>query len=111
MPLAHPEELMSQALMTMTGKRLGCLGVVDQGRLVGIITDGDLRRHMGPGLLANPVKSVMTANPTSFNPETMVAKAIAVMSQKEITNAFVVSTTGEPVGVIHIHDCLSAGAS
>ncbi|MDR2141244.1 MAG: KpsF/GutQ family sugar-phosphate isomerase [Deltaproteobacteria bacterium] len=111
MPLAGPEEPMSQALMTMTGKRLGCLGVVADGRLVGIITDGDLRRHMGPTLLANPTKSVMTANPISFEPQTMVAKALAVMRQKEITNAFVVAPTGEPVGVIHIHDCLSAGVS
>ncbi|MDR1607324.1 MAG: KpsF/GutQ family sugar-phosphate isomerase [Deltaproteobacteria bacterium] len=109
MPIVSPEEPMSQALMTMTGKRLGCLGVVESGALVGIVTDGDLRRHMGPNLLANPVKAIMTANPISFEPKTMVAKALAVMREKGITNAFVTAPTGEPVGVIHIHDCLSAG--
>jgi arabinose-5-phosphate isomerase len=108
-PLARPDELMSAALMTMTVKRLGCLGIVDQGRLIGIITDGDLRRHMGPALLTTTTRGIMTENPVSFAPETMVAKALAVMQQKEITNAFVVSPTGQPVGVIHIHDCLSAG--
>lgn len=108
-PLAGPDELMSAALMIMTGKRLGCLGIVDHGRLIGIITDGDLRRHMGASLLSTPTRAIMTENPVSFAPETMVAKAIAVMQQKEITNAFVVSPTGQPVGVIHIHDCLSAG--
>ncbi|MDR0550159.1 MAG: KpsF/GutQ family sugar-phosphate isomerase [Deltaproteobacteria bacterium] len=111
LPLASPDEPMSQALMTMTGKRLGCLGVVERGRLVGIITDGDLRRHMGPNLLTNSVKAIMTTNPVSFPPQTMVAKALAVMRRKEITNAFVVAPTGEPVGVIHIHDCLSVGAN
>jgi arabinose-5-phosphate isomerase len=111
MPLADPDEPMSKALVTMTAKRLGCLGVVENGLLRGIVTDGDLRRHMGPGLLAAPAKSIMTANPVSFAPQTMVAKALAVMRQKEITNAFVVAPTGEPLGVIHIHDCLTAGAS
>ncbi|MDR1577887.1 MAG: KpsF/GutQ family sugar-phosphate isomerase [Deltaproteobacteria bacterium] len=109
LPLVAPEDLMSLALMTMTGKRLGCLGVVEAGRLVGVITDGDLRRHMGPNLLTSPAKSVMTAHPITFEPQTMVAKALAVMREKEITNAFVTSPTEEPVGVIHIHDCLSAG--
>ncbi|MDR1871883.1 MAG: KpsF/GutQ family sugar-phosphate isomerase [Deltaproteobacteria bacterium] len=109
MPLASPDELMSSALVTMTGKRLGCLGVVENGRLIGIITDGDLRRRMGPDLLVSPTKSIMTRDPISFSPQTMVAKALAVMRQKEITNAFVMAPTGEPLGVIHIHDCLAAG--
>jgi arabinose-5-phosphate isomerase len=110
-PLADPHEPMSSALMTMTGKRLGCLGIVENGRLVGIITDGDLRRHMGPDLLTSPAGQIMTKNPVTFAPETMVAKALAVMQQKGITNAFIVSPTGEPAGVIHIHDCLSAGVN
>ncbi|MDR1395381.1 MAG: KpsF/GutQ family sugar-phosphate isomerase [Deltaproteobacteria bacterium] len=111
LPLAGPDDLMSQALMTMTGKRLGCLGVVADGRLAGIITDGDLRRHMAPDLLTKPVKSIMTPLPVSFPPETMAAKALAVMQQKGITNAFITSPSGQPVGVIHIHDLLSAGVS
>jgi arabinose-5-phosphate isomerase len=111
MPLVGPDEPMSKALVTMTGKRLGCLGVVENGRLLGIVTDGDLRRRMSPNLLTEPAKAVMTKNPVSFEPEAMVAKALAVMRRKEITNAFVVSPTGQPIGVIHIHDLLSAEAS
>jgi arabinose-5-phosphate isomerase len=108
LPLAAPDEPMSNVLVTMTGKRLGCVGVVENGRLLGIITDGDLRRRMGPELLTSPAKAVMTQNPVSFSPLTMVGKALSAMLQNEITNAFVVSPDGEPVGVIHIHDCLSA---
>jgi arabinose-5-phosphate isomerase len=101
---------MSEALVIMTGKRLGCLGIVEEGRLIGIITDGDLRRHMGPDLLRAETGIIMTANPITFSPETMAAKALSRMQDKEITNAFVVSD-GAPVGVIHIHDCLTAGVA
>ncbi|MDR1039498.1 MAG: KpsF/GutQ family sugar-phosphate isomerase [Deltaproteobacteria bacterium] len=109
MPLAAPGDPMSQAVVTMTAKRLGCLGIVEGGRLAGIITDGDLRRHMGPGLLETPARDVMTRNPVTFTPETLAAKALALMEERSITNAFVVSPDGAPVGVIHIHDCLGAG--
>ncbi|MDR3154941.1 MAG: KpsF/GutQ family sugar-phosphate isomerase [Deltaproteobacteria bacterium] len=109
MPLASPSDLMSDALVTMTAKRLGCLGIVESGKLVGIITDGDLRRHMGPDLLRAPAGSVMTPNPVVFPPGILAAKALAVMEAKSITNAFAVSPEGEPVGVIHIHDLLGAG--
>jgi arabinose-5-phosphate isomerase len=109
MPLAAPGDLMADAIMTMTGKRLGCLGVVEGGVLRGIITDGDLRRHMGPDLLSSPARAVMTADPVVFAPEMLAAKALAVMEARSITNAFVVSPEGRPVGVIHIHDCLGAG--
>jgi arabinose-5-phosphate isomerase len=108
MPLASPNALMSEVLMIMTGKRLGCLGIVDNNKLIGIITDGDLRRHMGPNLLNSKTYDIMTKNPISFTPETMAAKALALMQAKEITNAFVLSPDGRPVGVIHIHDCLQA---
>jgi arabinose-5-phosphate isomerase len=110
MPLSGPGDPMSQAIVTMTQKRLGCLGVVEGGRLVGIVTDGDLRRHMGPGLLDATAGQIMTRDPVTFRPETMAAKALGVMRARGITNAFALDAEGRPVGVIHIHDCLAAGA-
>ncbi|MDR2350949.1 MAG: KpsF/GutQ family sugar-phosphate isomerase [Deltaproteobacteria bacterium] len=109
MPLASPDAPMSEVLVIMTGKRLGCLGIVENEKLRGIITDGDLRRHMGPGLLSSPTRDVMTPNPVSFAPETLAAKALADMQAKGITNAFAISPDGRPVGVVHIHDFLQAG--
>jgi arabinose-5-phosphate isomerase len=109
MPLAAPGDLMAAALVTMTAKRLGCLGVVEGGRLKGIITDGDLRRHMGPRLLETPAGEIMTVNPVVFDPGILAAKALSVMESKGITNAFAVTPDGRPAGVIHIHDCLGAG--
>jgi arabinose-5-phosphate isomerase len=109
MPLAGPYDLMGGALMTMTGKRLGCLGIVEGGALVGMITDGDLRRHMGPGLLDARTSDVMTRDPVSFPPGTMAAKALGTMRERGITNAFVLSPSKEPLGVVHIHDLLAAG--
>jgi arabinose-5-phosphate isomerase len=111
MPIVAPATLMSEALVTMTRKRLGCLGVVEAGKLVGIITDGDLRRHMGPNLLLVQAREIMTQNPITFSPETMAAKALARLQESEITNAFVVSPAGEPLGVLHIHDCLTSGVA
>jgi arabinose-5-phosphate isomerase len=109
MPLASPDEPMNKALFTMTGKRLGCLGLVEDGILVGMITDGDLRRHMGPHLMEAPCSEVMTKSPTYFTPKLMAAKALAAMQAKSISNAFVLDDAGHPVGVIHIHDLLAAG--
>ncbi|MDR2461038.1 MAG: KpsF/GutQ family sugar-phosphate isomerase [Deltaproteobacteria bacterium] len=109
MPIASPDAKMSEVLVIMTGKRLGCLGIVDKGKLVGMITDGDLRRHMSPNLMESYTKDIMTPNPITFSPDTLAARALALMQDKEITNAFVVSNNKEPLGVIHIHDCLAAG--
>ncbi|MDR1296768.1 MAG: KpsF/GutQ family sugar-phosphate isomerase [Deltaproteobacteria bacterium] len=111
MPLASPGDNMTEALFVMTSRRLGCLGVAEGGKLVGMITDGDLRRHMGPRLLEAKCSEIMTKNPTFFRPGDMAAKALAVMQAKSITNAFVLSPDGEPLGVVHIHDLLAAGVS
>jgi arabinose-5-phosphate isomerase len=110
MPLAAPGDRMSQALLTMTGKRLGCLGIVEGGELAGMITDGDLRRHMGPGLMEQTCEQIMTRSPVAFKPSDLAAKALAVMQTKGITNAFVVDGAA-PVGVIHIHDIIKAGVT
>ncbi|MGZ8409989.1 MAG: KpsF/GutQ family sugar-phosphate isomerase [Hyphomicrobium sp.] len=109
LPLAKADEKMDEALITMTAKSLGCLGVVDsQGRLAGIITDGDLRRHMGDDLLHRTVSEIMTRNPKTIDAEALASEAVGFMNARKITTVFVLENA-RPVGVVHIHDCLRAG--
>jgi arabinose-5-phosphate isomerase len=109
LPLADADLVMSEAIVVMTEKALGCLGVVDgDGMLKGVITDGDLRRHMEPGLLALAARDVMTPRPKTIRPDALAAEALGVMNQRTITSLFVVED-GRPVGILHIPDCLRAG--
>jgi arabinose-5-phosphate isomerase len=114
LPLATPATPMPDALVLMTEKRFGCLGVVnDAGRLVGIMTDGDLRRAMGPDLLSREVAAVMTPSPRTIGPEALAAEALHLMNAPErpITALFVVDAAGRPAGILHIHDLLRAGVA
>jgi arabinose-5-phosphate isomerase len=111
-PLAPPDTPMDRALLLITEKRFGCLGITDPGgRLVGIITDGDLRRAMGPDLLVRRAAEVMTTSPRTIGPEALAAEALHAMNARErlITSLFVVDTGGRPVGILHVHDLLRAG--
>ncbi|MEJ2123489.1 MAG: KpsF/GutQ family sugar-phosphate isomerase [Alphaproteobacteria bacterium] len=113
LPLAASGTAMSEALSVMTQKSFGCLGVVDaEGQLTGIITDGDLRRNMGPDLLSATVDAVMTRSPRTIAPDTLVSTALAMINRPEklITALFVVET-GKPVGILHIHDLLRIGVA
>ncbi len=111
LPLAHAMATMSEALVTMTEKSFGCLGVVDSdGRLIGIITDGDLRRNMEPRLLEAKVSDIMTCAPKTIGPQTLVSTALAMINQSEITALFVVED-GRPAGIIHVHDLLRSGVA
>ncbi|MEX2644039.1 MAG: KpsF/GutQ family sugar-phosphate isomerase [Acetobacterales bacterium] len=110
-PLVAPETVMSEVLIEMTAKRFGCVGVIDASRrLLGVITDGDLRRHMAPDLIAATAGTVMTADPTTLSPDALAAEALGLMNERSITNLFVVDG-GQPVGIIHIHDCLREGVA
>lgn len=110
-PLVAPDTLMSDALIVMTAKSFGSVGVTGKdGRLVGIITDGDLRRHMNDGLLRSAVAEVMTQNPKTIGPDVLAAQALAMMNDNSITGLFVVDDD-RPVGIVHIHDCLRAGVT
>jgi len=105
-PAATP---MSEAVLAMTAKRFGCVGVVGaDGVLQGVITDGDLRRHMGDDLLSRQAVAIMTADPRTIRAEALAAEALAVMNAHAITSLFVVEG-GRPIGILHIHDCLRAG--
>ncbi len=114
-PLIGPGAPMQQALLLMTGKGFGCVGVVDGlkdgGRLVGVVTDGDLRRAMGPGLLDRPVREVMTPSPRTIRPDALAADALHDMNAgaRRVTSLFVVDGGGRPIGIIHVHDLLRAG--
>ncbi|HTI83625.1 MAG TPA: KpsF/GutQ family sugar-phosphate isomerase [Acetobacteraceae bacterium] len=113
-PLAPPDTAMDRALLLMTEKRFGCLGVIDGSRrLIGIVTDGDLRRAMGPDLLARRVGNVMTRSPRTIAPDALAAEALHVMNSRErpITSLFVVDAAGRPLGILHIHDLLRAGVA
>jgi len=114
MPLAAPDLPMDRALLAMTEKRFGCLGIVEAGRLAGIITDGDLRRALVPGappLLARTAASVMTRDPRAIGPDALAAEALGLMSRTAITALFVVDAAGAPVGILHVHDLLRAGVA
>ncbi len=108
LPLVRLSEPMDHALLIMTAKSFGCLGVVDdQGALVGIVTDGDLRRHM-PRLLGATAGEVMTRQPKSVAPTTLASAALQLMNATRITSLFVVDA-GKPIGIVHVHDFLRAG--
>ena len=113
LPLAAPAVPMQQALLLMTGKGFGCVGVVEGGRLIGIVTDGDLRRAMGPTLLDQPVRAVMTADPRTIRPEALAVDALREMNagERRITSLFVVDAAGAPLGILHVHDLLRAGVA
>lgn len=111
LPLASEDESMSAALVTMTQKSFGCLGVVNaRGKLVGIVTDGDLRRHMGGGLLSAKTGDVMTRKPKTVSPGTLASAALELINAARITALFVVDK-GKPVGIVHIHDLLRIGVA
>jgi arabinose-5-phosphate isomerase len=112
MPLARQGAPMSEAIRMMGEKRLGCVGIVEAGgRLVGIITDGDLRRHLsGPDLLARKVDTVMTRAPKTIAPDMLVGAALDFLNQAKITALFVVEN-GKPIGIVHMHDFLRTGVA
>ena len=115
MPLASPETRMDAAIVAMTAKRFGCLGVQGaDGRLAGIITDGDLRRALDAGgtpLLGRTAAEVMTRNPRTIGLDDLAATALRVMNERTITALFVVDAEGRPAGILHVHDLLRAGVA
>ncbi len=110
LPLAGTGMKMADAIVVMTEKACGCLGVVDHdGQLIGIITDGDLRRSMRPGLLAHSTASIMTKHPKTMRGEALASEALELLNSKSITSVFVIDEAKKPVGLVHIHDLLRAG--
>lgn len=116
LPLAPKTLSMAEAIVRITEKRFGCLGVVDaEGKLCGIITDGDLRRLIerereAPDLLRREAASVMTPNPRTTSPDLLAAEALRRMNEAKVTALFVVEDE-RPIGILHIHDLLRAGVA
>lgn len=113
-PLVGPEVLLRDALFEITSKQLGVTGIVDAGKnLIGVFTDGDLRRVMAQGLdtLQQPISEVMSCSPKRILRRNLAAKALQIMETHSITSLFVFD--GEesqiPIGVVHLHDLLKAG--
>jgi len=110
-PLVTRDTPMGEALLVMSQKGFGVVGVTEaDGSLAGIITDGDLRRHLD-GLMGHTAGEVMTANPRTIAPGALAEAAVAEMNARKITTLFVVDPKADKtaVGLIHIHDCLRAG--
>ncbi len=106
MPIVKKEDKMSKALIIMTKKSFGCLGVVDSKQnIVGIITDGDLRRKINSKFFERKAHEVMTKNPTTGTATMLVGEAVNLMNKKKITSLFVCEDK-KPIGIVHIHDLL-----
>lgn len=112
MPIVKPDMMMADALVVMTEKSLGCLGVVDdRGILIGVITDGDLRRHMTADIIVRSAGDIMTKNPKTIPPDMLGSEAVGLMNKAKITNVFVVDPEGKPLGLLHLHHLLQAGVA
>lgn len=108
LPLVNEKASMPQVLLEITGKSMGCVGVIKENSLAGIITDGDLRRHMENNLMKRSASEIMTKKPITISPDTLAIQALDMMNKKSVTALFVLNGT-KPVGLIHIHDLLRAG--
>jgi arabinose-5-phosphate isomerase len=110
-PLKPLGTKMSDALVEMTSKGFGCVGIVDgHGQLAGIVTDGDLRRHMRADLMTARVDDVMTRNPKTIGRDLLASEALEILNSSKIT-ALIVADGKKPVGILHLHDLLRAGVA
>jgi arabinose-5-phosphate isomerase len=111
MPLSPLGARMSEAILEMTAKGFGCIGITDPGGLlVGIITDGDLRRHMHNKLLDASVDEVMTRGPKTVRRDQLLSETLDMLNTMKVTALFAIEG-GKPVGIIHVHDLLRAGTA
>lgn len=108
LPIVSSQALMSETIVVMTKHGLGCVGVVDaaSSRIIGIITDGDLRRNMDNSILSKNVCDVMTKNPVCINKNILLAELLRVMEDKKITCIFIVDENKTPIGCVHLHDII-----
>jgi len=107
-PLIAPQTPVTEAMQAISVGGIGAVGVIEGGKLIGIITDGDLRRKLSPEMFAKTARDIMTASPKTIAPDAPLVDAIAIMNEKRITLLFAVED-GKPVGVVHMHDLLAAG--
>lgn len=112
MPCIRDTATMGEAIVEMTSRGFGCVAVIEaDGRMTGVISDGDLRRHMRPDLPTVPVTAVMTRSPRVVREQTLAVEALDMINKSKITALFVVDAGGRPVGIVHIHDLLRIGVA
>ena len=112
MPLVPLGTPLTEAVMVLSHKRFGCVGVVDAaGRLAGIVTDGDIARNLGRSLAGLAVDDIMTANPKTVRGASLATGAMAVLNQHNISALMVVDDENRPVGIVHFHDLLRIGVA
>jgi arabinose-5-phosphate isomerase len=112
LPLIRLGARMADAVVEISARGFGCVGVLDdEGKLAGIVTDGDLRRHMRPDLMTALVDDVMTRAPQTAAPEMLAAAALETLNRRKISELFVLDAAGAPRGVVHLHDLLRAGVA
>lgn len=112
LPLVSPSTLMGDVLLEMTAKHFGCVAVIDSTeQLMGIITDGDLRRNMADDLIKKTASSVMTSGVKTIMSNALAAEGLAIMNENSITSLFVLAENQKIIGILHIHDCLRAGVA
>ncbi|GAB5459467.1 MAG: KpsF/GutQ family sugar-phosphate isomerase [Henriciella sp.] len=110
MPLCRPEDPVAVAVQQITEAGFGCTGVVDEaGKLIGIVTDGDLRRHFSQALNDETVADIMTPEPRTVEEGSLAAEALSLLTENKITALFILNGDGVPVGLLHVHDCLAVG--
>ncbi len=112
LPIVDVNARMDEALLTLTGKNLGCTLVFDGDKLAGIVTDGDLKRHMSPDLLQKPVREIMSTQPKSIGKEDLAVRAVDIMTKipgQYVTSLIVCDNDGKACGLIRLQDCLQAG--
>ncbi|MEX0409747.1 KpsF/GutQ family sugar-phosphate isomerase [Aquibium sp. LZ166] len=110
LPLVDPDTPMFETILMMTEKGVGVAGLLQEGRLVGVITDGDLRRNLD-GLMNKTASDVATMAPLTAGPSMLAAEAVAVMNDRKVHVLFIVDSECRPLGILHIHDCLRAGVA
>lgn len=111
-PLIKLGATMGEAVVQISAKGFGCVGVVDaHGKLAGIVTDGDLRRHMRPDLMVAKVDDVMTRAPRTVTPETLGVEALEMLNSRKISAMLVVDQSNQPCGIVHLHDLLRLGVA
>jgi arabinose-5-phosphate isomerase len=111
-PVIKSGALMAEAVVEMSARGFGCVAVIDASNiLIGLISDGDLRRHMRADLLSCPVDTVMTRAPKTIKGDDLAVEALEVINRNKITALFVVDDAGSPIGIVHVHDLLRIGAA
>ena len=109
MPLCAPDASFTDVVSAITAGGFGCCGVVENSKLIGIITDGDIRRALSGSETNLKAADIMTRNPRTIRDDGLAAEALSMLSEYRITALFIVSEDDQPIGLLHVHDCLAIG--